>query len=100
MTAGARDQGRGVGGISPRAAARLAWSVCGLALALITGALALAVLNGADVEAVSSPLALTASAVVGALVASRRPGNPVGWFFLGGAVCFGFVAFADGYATY
>ena len=100
MTAGARDQGRGVGGISPRAAARLAWSVCGLALALITGALALAVLNGADVEAVSSPLALTASAVVGGLVASRRPENPVGWFFLGGALCFAFVVFAGGYATY
>jgi len=74
--------------------------VCGLSLALIACALALAVLNGADVEAVSFPLALTASAMVGGLVASRRPENPVGWFFLGGAACFAFVGFAGGYATY
>ena len=83
-----------------RAASRLAWSVCGLSLALLACALALAVLNGADVFAVSFSLALTVSAVVGGLVASRRPENPVGWFFLGGAVCFAFVAFAGGYATY
>ena len=83
-----------------RTASRLAWSVCGLSLALLACALALAVLNGADVFAVSFSLALTVSAVVGGLVASRRPENPVGWFFLGGAVCFAFVAFAGGYATY
>ncbi len=44
-------------------AARLAWSVCGLTLALIACALALAVLNGADVEAVSFPLAMSRTAV-------------------------------------
>jgi hypothetical protein len=69
-------------------------------LVLIACALALAVLNGTDVYAVSFPLSLTASAVVGGLVASRRPENPIGWFFLGGAVCYAFVAFAGGYATY
>ncbi len=83
-----------------RTASRLAWSVCGLSLALLACALALAVLNGADVFAVSFPLALTVGAVVGGLVASRRPENPIGWFFLGGAACFAFVAFASGYATY
>jgi hypothetical protein len=74
--------------------------VCGLSLALLACALALAVLNGADIETVSFPLAMTASALVGGLIASRRPENPVGWFFLGGAACFAFVAFASGYATY
>ena len=83
-----------------RTASRLAWSVCGLSLALIVCAVVLAVLNGADVEEISFPLALTASALVGGLVASRRPENPIGWFFLGGAVCFAFVTFASGYATY
>ena len=83
-----------------RAAARLAWSVCLLSLALSACALALAVLNGTDVYAVSFPLGLTASALVGGLVASQRPENPIGWFFLGGAVCFAFVALAGGYATY
>ena len=83
-----------------RTASRLAWSVCLLSLALLACALALAILNGADVDAVSFPLALTVSALVGGLVASRRPENPIGWFFLGGAACFAFVAFASGYATY
>ena len=81
-------------------ASRLAWSVCALALALIACAVVLAVLNGADVEAISFPLALTASALVGGLVASRRPENPVGWFFLGGAVCFALAGVAAEYATY
>ena len=73
------------------AAPKVAWLLCGLSLALLACAVVLAVLNGADVDAVSFPLALTASAVVGGLVASRRPENPIGWFFLGGAVCFAFV---------
>ena len=73
-------------------AARLAWSLCALALALIVCAVVLAVLNGADVAAVTFPPALTAGALVGGLVASRRPANPVGWFFLGSAVCLAHVA--------
>jgi hypothetical protein len=86
-------------GVNPRAA-WLAWSVCGLTLALVACALALAILNGADVGAASFPLAMTASAVVGGLVASRRPKNPVGWFFLGSATCFALAGVASGYATY
>ncbi len=83
-----------------RTASRLAWTVCLLSLALSACAVVLAVLNGSDVDAVSFPLAMTASAVVGGLVASRRPQNPIGWFFLGGAVCFALTSFAAGYATY
>jgi hypothetical protein len=94
------EQDRGVGGISPRTTAWLAWSVCGLTLVLVACALTLAFLNGADADAVSFPLAMTASAVVGGLVASRRPTNPVGWSFLGSAACFALVGVANGYATY
>ncbi len=83
-----------------RTASRLAWSVCLLSLALSACAAALAVLNGDDIEAVSFPLALTSSALVGGLVASRRPENPIGWFFLGGAVCLALSGVAAGYATY
>ncbi len=86
--------------MSGRTAARIAWSVCGLTLTLTACALVLAVLNGAQADEVSFPLAMTASAVVGGLVASRRPANPVGWFFLGSAACFALVGFASGYATY
>src|ERR687898_472263 len=46
------------------------------------------------------PLGLTLSAVVGGLVASRRPGNPVGWFFLGSGGCFAITIVAAEYATY
>ena len=81
-------------------AAWLAWSVCGLTVVLIACAVALAFLNRSDVGAVIFPLALTLSAVVGGLVASRRPENPVGWFFLGSAGCFAITAVAAEYATY
>jgi hypothetical protein len=100
MTEGTRERGGAVGGLGTRAAARLASSVCALVLVLIACALVLAFLNGGDVYAVSFPLGLTASALVGGLVASRRPENPIGWFFLGGAVCYAFLTFAGGYATY
>ncbi len=46
------------------------------------------------------PLGLTLSAVVGGLVASRRPANPVGWFFLGSGGCFAITLVAAEYATY
>ena len=85
----------------PRTASRLAWSVSGLTLAWISCAVALAVLNRSDVAAAAIfPLALTASAVVGGLVASRRPENPVGWFFLGSAGCFALSEVAGEYAAY
>jgi hypothetical protein len=69
-------------------------------MALITCAIVLAFLNGADAEAVSFPLAVTASAVVGGLVASRRPANPVGWLFVGSATCVALNTVAAEYATY
>jgi len=58
-------------------------------LLVIACAFVLAILNGSGpAEAVIFPAAMVASAGVGALVASRRPENPVGWFFLGSAGCF------------
>ena len=74
--------------------------MCGLTLALIACAVALALLNGSNTGAVSFPLAMTASAVAGGFVASRRPTNPVGWFFLGSAAYFTLAEVANGYATY
>jgi hypothetical protein len=85
--------------MSRRATAWLAWSVCALTLALIVCAIVLAI-KGSDVELVIFPLCLTLSAVVGGLVASRRPGNAVGWFFLGSAGCFALTQVATEYATF
>jgi hypothetical protein len=82
-------------------ASRVAWGVTALTLACIACAVALALLNGSDVTAAAIfPLALTVSAVVGGLVASRRPANPVGWLFLGSAGCFALSEVAAEYASY
>lgn len=83
-----------------RRVALIAWSACLLAMALIACAVVLGVVNGADTGAVGFPLAMTASALVGALVASRRPVNPVGWLFLGSAALVALQTFATEYATY
>jgi hypothetical protein len=45
-------------------------------------------------------LIATPFAVVGALVASRRPRNPIGWLFLAFAVVAAFAVSADRYASY
>ena len=86
--------------MSTRTAAWLAWAFCALALAMIGCAVALAVLNKSDVAAAIFPLGLTVSAIVGGLVASRRPANPVGWFFLGSAGCLALAEVAARYATF
>jgi uncharacterized membrane protein HdeD (DUF308 family) len=93
-------QKRGVARWPSRTAGWLAWSIWGLTVVLIACAVALAALNRSDVAAAAIfPLALTVSAIVGAVVASRRPENPVGWFFLGSAGCFALAEVADEYAT-
>jgi hypothetical protein len=85
VTEGTKEQGRGIGGISARAASRLAWSLWGLSLALTVVALLLLALNLSHppTHIFDSWLDSTLNAVffstVGAIVASRRPENPVGW---------------------
>ena len=77
--------------MSERAAARLAWTVVGLALACALGGLVIRlVLVGepaADSRGTSSIvlplLGALPFALVGGLVAARRPGNAVGWLMLG-----------------
>jgi hypothetical protein len=85
--------------MSARRAPLIAWSLSALALALIACAVGFGTLS-ADVESISFPLATTASAVVGGLVASRRPVNPVGWLFLASATCNALQSATFAYATY
>jgi hypothetical protein len=73
--------------MTPRTAVRLAWSLWGLAVGLVAAGVAV---NPALVvrawEGVLAVLSL-AFLTVGAYLAGRRPGNPVGWLLLGwGAV--------------
>jgi hypothetical protein len=69
--------------------------MCTLAPALIFASLVLAVLGTACVIGLDFPLVGVSGALVGGLVASRKPRNPVGWFFLAGA-CIGGLQSLDG----
>ncbi len=91
--------GEEAGGVNARAA-WLAWSVCALTLALIVGAVALATLNHYDLSVLSFLVAQATAALVGGLVASRRPANPVGWLIAGHALCFTLGEFTRQYALY
>src|ERR687889_2801825 len=78
-------QVRGVGGMSTRTASQLAWGLCALSLALTALSLLLFILNLSypNTHLYEPWLDNTLTAVfypsVGAIVASRRPQNPVGW---------------------
>jgi hypothetical protein len=78
-------QGRGIGGVSRHTSVWLAWALCALSLALTALSLLLFILNLSypNTHLYEPWLDNTLTAVfypsVGAIVASRRPENPVGW---------------------
>ena len=77
----------------------LAWSLAGLAMAAIVGFALVnpsAFLSGEDFPFAVAGLAF---AVVGGLVASRRPSNPIGWIFCAFALATAFDTAAYGIAT-
>jgi hypothetical protein len=93
--------------MSPRTASRIAWAACALSLALALGALALVALNrdtpgttGSTIGDAIFAIAVLTFPTVGALVASRRPANPIGWIFVGVGFLFAVAAFASEYAVY
>ncbi|MBA3642703.1 MAG: histidine kinase [Chloroflexia bacterium] len=91
---------RMVGHVGGRTATLVAWSLCALTLVLVAGALAIARLNRTEPEVWLIALGVVSSGIVGGVVASRRPANPVGWLFASGAVGFALRAFGSEYATY
>ena len=81
-----------------RAAAWLAWSSFALALLILAAGL---ILRSSDASFfLLFALIAAPFAVVGVLVASRRPRNPIGWLFLAFAVVAVFAVSADRYASY
>jgi hypothetical protein len=85
--------GQGVGGTSRRAAAWLAWSLAGLSFFLCAASIGLYVASrsvqppstwgtGGDSAVLIVALPFLTFPVVGALIASRRPENPIGWICL------------------
>jgi hypothetical protein len=88
MTERIREQGRGVGGMSPREAAWLAWYMCVVSLVLTAFGLLFLVMSrfreGApvfDYWLLNTVIAVSFSPV-GAVIAPRfPPQNPIGWLF-------------------
>ena len=61
-----------------RTATLFAWGTCAFVLILIVCVVIMTLLNGGDVFDANFAIVGVSSAVVGGLVASRRPANPVG----------------------
>jgi hypothetical protein len=110
VSEGAREQDRGVDGISARVATWLAGSLCLMSVALAAASLILALLNERTLDNIflargGPPIAHLAIiavsfSVVGALIASQRPENPIGWIFLVVGFLQGLLNAADQYAIY
>jgi len=104
---GARERGKGIGGITPRTASWLAWSLVVLSAILFVGGYTLSrtagltdlrVRNFGALDVIPTFAILLTFAVVGAIVASQRPSNPIGWIFSTMGLLVGLGIFARGYA--
>src|SRR5215210_3925248 len=92
--------------MSTRAASWLAWSLCALSLGLTALGLLLHILNLSRPSVptfahwVESTLMGVGASSVGAIIASRRTHNPIGWLLCAAGLVFGVVMFASEYAIY
>ena len=106
MTEGAKEQDRAAGGISVRFAAWLAWALAALSVALFVASGVLYVLAHSAQFPVDWVVFLVdwglflAFPIVGALIASRRPENPIGWICLASGLLFMLLAVTDNYSIY
>jgi hypothetical protein len=95
--------------MSTRVAAWLAWSLCLLCVALAGACLIFSLLNGHTLyEMVLTGIPtivilltqMVSFSVVGALIASHRPENPIGWLFCAAALFYGIEIAGEEYAIY
>jgi hypothetical protein len=97
--------------MSSRTAAWVAWSLAGLSLAMFLASVALYVLarsaqspgNWVTVGTVSDTLVFVlflAFPIVGALIATRRPQNPIGWICLADGLLWMLLGMTDSYSVY
>jgi hypothetical protein len=88
-----------------RIAAPLAWSVWALSVSFAAFGLFFVYLNGSFENLLDESLGIDAVVAlafptVGAIIASRRPGNAVGWIFCAIGLCGGAEIFTVGYGIY
>src|SRR5918997_19074 len=109
MTEGAREQGRGISGMSYRVAAWLAWSLCAVSLALVVLGLLLTVLGSSMAltfnwtkwrDQAILLVAIIGAPLLGGLIASHRPRNPYGWLWCGLGLGAALWMFARTYYTF
>ena len=91
--------------MTPRAASRLAWGLWAvIPVVLVASVLIVALTDFTVAEETPGifivPIFLFAFATVGALVASRRPDNAIGWIMLVTGVAWGVAGLGDTYAGY
>src|SRR5919107_1213822 len=82
------------------AAARLAWFLCTLTVALVAFVVVFSVFYEDNLRDLAFLLGVVSNALVGAVLASNRPRNPVGWFFVFSAVSFALSEAMFRYAVY
>jgi signal transduction histidine kinase len=80
----------------------LAWSTCLLSVALIVGTLVVARVGDADMGSFGALFVVTiaAFALMGGLIAARRPENPIGWIFCGIGLSFSIASLATAWSEY
>jgi hypothetical protein len=95
--------------MSDRSASRLAWSACAVSVALLTSAVIFRFLSRSttvlpdlgtwQMMAIYAAVGLVLP-VLGVMVSSRRPGNPIGWIFCALGLATGVEYAAESYAVY
>jgi hypothetical protein len=100
------QRGSEVGGMSRRTATWLAWSLCALSLALTALSLLLWALNRSNPNThvyeywQVDTLVPVSFSIIGAIIASRLPANPLGWLFCAAACGAAVDHFSAEYALY